>query len=279
CFKVTLDSLEKSQQDAIMRCGSESLMHALLAAVRAGFYPSPYNDDFYFIPRGGKVRFEPSYKGIVRKMLEQPSIRIVKSAVVYKQDKIEVSLGSHHSITHLPNLIPNEKEKNEIIGAYCIVQLEDHSQLVEWTPRKDLLKAKEASEIAMKGKTSPAWRNWEEQMFRKLPIRRINNLMKQSDDLKKILSFDEFPNDEYEQNTTVIIEKEERDNKLKEIVDNKVASIEENKVLIKNTENNKDIPLQNVEVSIEKESNKNENMTTQQHYMQEMKSALSKDDK
>lgn len=138
---------------------------------------NPANNELYILPyqKGDKyvLNFEESYLGKRKKVkkfsadeLVDTITFVVREGDLYQPD---IDLMNGDTVEFKPKSFNN----GPIIGAVCYLKYKDASKnrIVEMTI-DDLEKIKEASKAKMNGKLSPAWKNWEAQMYQKAVLKR-----------------------------------------------------------------------------------------------------------
>lgn len=145
---------------------------AMVAAVRnvaaIGISLNPAQKHAYLVPRGGKVVLDLSYLGLLHIATESGSILWAQCKIVYSSDSYE-SNGVDKSPTHTYN--PFNKNRGEIIGAYCVAKTRDGAFLTEEMSMDEIAKVRSRSESFKKGGMSP-WKTDEGEMIRKTVIKR-----------------------------------------------------------------------------------------------------------
>jgi recombination protein RecT len=134
----------------LVRCTKESIERSLIEAASYGLelggvlgqvYLIPYNESF---PdgKGGKEKkmtchFQLGYKGLIALARRSKTIKTIAAEPVYENDKFEVQLGCGRRISHTLDL---SKERGEIIGYYCLVELENEGIQFSVMSKKDVEK-------------------------------------------------------------------------------------------------------------------------------------------
>jgi hypothetical protein len=110
----------------------------------------------------------------IRKKLAQAGFDI-RAEIVYENDEFAYELGDEPKIIHRPNAFG---QRGKIVGAYAIAtELETGKKWRETMPLEDLQKVK-----AMARGKSPAWQQWETEMYRKAVAKRLRKYLPISDD-------------------------------------------------------------------------------------------------
>jgi recombinational DNA repair protein RecT len=93
-------------------------------------------------------------------------VRNISANVVYERDAFDILMGTEQKVVHRPA----HGERGSITGAYAIADLGSGMFEVEYMSMDDLDKIKR---VALSRGKSPAWDQWESEMMRKAPIRRL----------------------------------------------------------------------------------------------------------
>lgn len=165
-IRFALMDYQRSPQ--LQRCTPESIYLALIACAQLGLEPGGIKGEAYIVPYRDTATFQLGYRGILALAHRSPLIRKLSANVVYERDHFELDIGTESRIVHRPEL---DEERGEVIGAYAYAVLPHDELDIEWMSRADLDKVK-ASAQGTDRSDSP-WRLWEDQMFRKSPVRRL----------------------------------------------------------------------------------------------------------
>jgi len=154
-----------------------SLLVALLDAARLGHEPG--TSDYYLTPRKRKNRSTgrrelevlgiEGYRGIVKRMLNNPVVLAVKCEAVYDGDTFDYVPGEHDRPIHRADWFG---DRGQLIGAYAYAVLQgDTTSRVAVVGPTEIARAKAASEGA-NSEYSP-WKNDPDAMYRKTALRRL----------------------------------------------------------------------------------------------------------
>lgn len=177
--RLLFNALNKAEQALVdsnitwVEIRQSAMVSAMVSKVLLGL--DAEQDEIYLIPRK-KVKTDKkyfmnvdiSYKGY-RKLVMQHSINKEIDPVVWADafliregdefEKIITSNGGDFVFK------PKPLNDDEVIGSFAYVKFQSGRMVLKDFTRKDLEKYKEASERQMYGKTSPAWKYWENEMF------------------------------------------------------------------------------------------------------------------
>lgn len=186
---IRLACFEFAQNEWLRKCQPETIYASLVLAAQIGLEPSGIKGEAYLVPFKGKCTLIPGWRGLVKLALRSKGVKSLYSHVVYANDKFRVWLGSDVKIEHEPYL---DGDRGEIIAAYAVAKLENDTVDVEVMTREELDKVKAAAAAGRGGKAGPAYNEWEDQMFRKAPIRRIAKRLPLGDDFFLAAKVDEL---------------------------------------------------------------------------------------
>jgi recombination protein RecT len=151
---ITIRAVQENPD--LLNADRKSLFLACSRAAQDGLMPD--NREGALVLYGKQVQWQPMISGI-RKKLAQAGFDI-RAEIVYENDEFAYELGDEPKITHRPNAFG---QRGKIVGAYAIAtELETGKKWRETMPLEDLQKVK-----AMARGKSPAWQQWETEMYRK----------------------------------------------------------------------------------------------------------------
>ena len=162
----------------ILKCTQESIQTAVLNAAADGLLPDgkqavilPYREKYK--DEGGTdkwreaAQYQPMVHGVIKRLKELGDVYKIVVDVVREKDEFEANRADHDQTHHKVDLF--EKDRGQIVGAYCIFKNKDgevvHREIMDKT---NLDKVRSAS----KSSNSPAWNTWEEEMCKKAVLRR-----------------------------------------------------------------------------------------------------------
>jgi recombination protein RecT len=186
---IRLAVFEFSQNEWLRRCTPESIYASLVLAAQMGLEPSGIRGEAYLVPFKGKCTLIPGWRGYVKLALRSKGVKSFYSHVVYENDKFAVWLGSDVKVEHEPYL---SGDRGDIIAAYAVAKLENGEIDVEVMTRDELEHVKKVAADGRGGKAGPAYAEWEDQMFRKAPIRRLAKRLPLGDDFFVALKAEEL---------------------------------------------------------------------------------------
>ena len=186
---IRLAVFEFSQNELLRRCTPESVYGSLILAAQIGLEPSGIKGEAYLVPFKGKCTLIPGWRGLVKLALRSKGVKSLYSHVVYEADEFRVWLGSELKVEHNPCLTG---ERGEIIAAYAVAKLDNGEIDIEVMSRDELEKIRKNASATRGGKDGPAYTDWEDQMYRKAPIRRLAKRLPLGDDFFTAMKADEL---------------------------------------------------------------------------------------
>lgn len=147
-----------------------SIYASLIAAAQLGLEPSGVRGEAYLVPFKGQCTLIPGYRGLIKLALQSTMVKSIDAQLVYQGDHFEVWMGTETKIVHRPDFVGGDKE---IIAAYAVAELSTGGKVIEVMGRSELERIKKFAASQRGGKAGPAYNEWEDQMWRKAPIRRL----------------------------------------------------------------------------------------------------------
>lgn len=186
---VRLAIFEFSQNEWLRRCTPESIYGSLILSAQIGLEPSGIRGEAYLVPYKGKCTLIPGWRGLVKLALRSKAVKRLNSFVVYERDYFKLHLGSEPRVEHEPSL---DDDRGELLGAYAVAKMENGEVDVEWMGVAELQKIRDNAAKSRGGKDGPAYTDWEDQMYRKAPIRRLAKRLPLGDDFFTAMKADEL---------------------------------------------------------------------------------------
>lgn len=182
---IRLAVFEFSQNEYLRRCTPESIYGALILAAQVGLEPGGLRGECYLVPYKGKCTLIPGWRGLVKLALRSKAVKSFYSHVVYEGDDLTVWLGSDPWVEHKPML---DGERGPLRCAYAVAHMDNGTIDIEVMTLADLEKVRGASAMPR----GPAYTEWEDQMYRKAPLRRLAKRLPLGDDFFRALKADEL---------------------------------------------------------------------------------------
>jgi len=186
---VRLALFEFSNNEWLRRCTPESIYGSLILSAQLGLEPSGIKGEAYLVPFKGACTLIPGWRGLVKLALRSKAVKRLNSYVVYEHDKFKLYLGSDPRVEHEPCL---DGARGELIGVYAVAKFDTGEIDIEWMGVEELQKIKDNAAKSRGGKPGPAYNDWEDQMYRKAPIRRLAKRLPLGDDFFLAMKADEL---------------------------------------------------------------------------------------
>lgn len=220
---LALQSVEdKNHQKALTTCTPESIANSLLDMVVQGL--SPAKKQCYFIVYGNELTLSRSYMGTVAVAKRFGDVKDVKAQVVYQDDEFEYEIDPMTSDIRIAKHTQKLEniDNTKIKAVYAVVLKNDGTHKVEVMTMEQVRKA--WGQGATKG-TSPAHKNFAEEMAKKTVINRACKLSINTSDDSSILTgaFNRTTENDYRKDDAVFVEVDDAD--IKEVKDMAETSI------------------------------------------------------
>lgn len=186
---IRLAIFEFSQNEWLRKCTPESIYGSLILSAQIGLEPSGIRGEAYLVPYKGKCTLIPGWRGLVKLALRSRAVKRLNSFVVYERDHFKIYLGSEPRVEHEPHL---GNDRGELVGAYAVAKMDNGEIDVEFMDVGELQKIKDNAAKSRGGKPGPAYAEWEDQMYRKAPIRRLAKRLPLGDDFFLAAKADEL---------------------------------------------------------------------------------------
>ncbi len=124
-------------------CSKESIFRSLKEAASYGLELNGTLGQAYLIPYNEKVNgkyemtchFQMGYKGLIALARRSNTIKTIAAEPVHENDIFEVQLGMGRSLSHKIDIM---KERGEVIGYYCLVELCNGGSQFKVMSKKDV---------------------------------------------------------------------------------------------------------------------------------------------
>jgi recombination protein RecT len=130
------------------------------------------------------VQWMPMIAGVRKKVRNSGEISTWDAHVVHAKDAFEYELGDDPFIKHKPCM---DGDPGPVIAAYSVATLKSGEKSREVMTRGQIEKVRAVS----KSKDGPAWRDWYEEMCRKVVARRHSKVLPMSTDLDDLMRRDD----------------------------------------------------------------------------------------
>lgn len=124
-------------------CTKESIFRSLKEAASYGLELNGTLGQAYLIPYNEKVNgkyemtchFQMGYKGLIALARRSNTIKTIAAEPIHENDIFEVQLGMGRSLSHKIDIM---KERGEIVGYYCLVELSNGGSQFKVMSKKDV---------------------------------------------------------------------------------------------------------------------------------------------
>lgn len=162
-WRAVMTAVNKTPK--LAQCTIESVMDCLLEVAQTGLQIGGAFGEAYLIPYKGTCTVQYGYKGLIKLAKESDPKVVLTVGVVHERDVFEYSKGTERFIKH------RDDESDNPGALRCAYAIADYGlgQVdfeIMW-PR-DIKKIRASSRA-----TSGPWFDWEEQMWKKSPLRRL----------------------------------------------------------------------------------------------------------
>jgi recombination protein RecT len=152
-------------------CDPQSILNAVVNVARTSVTLNPVMRLAYLVPRKGKCVLDFSYMGLVAMLRDNNCIKSISAHIVYEDEEFDYDVA-YNKITHKPSYAKTE-EQHKLrgrIGCYSRATLPNGEVVFEFMPMWEIDKVKSLS-LGSSDKFS-AWQTWEEEMIKKVVIKR-----------------------------------------------------------------------------------------------------------
>ncbi len=164
-FKIAVLENAGKPNKSFLDCDPRTIQRELLKCCADGLVPD--GREAVILPYKKSANYQPMIHGIVKRLKELGSVNSITVELVHENDMFHVNLADQEDTKHEFDIFT--KDRGDIVGAYAIFRGKDKSVMHrEVMSRQELDKVRSAS----KSPDSPAWANWEGEMFKKAVIRR-----------------------------------------------------------------------------------------------------------
>jgi len=176
----------------LAECDPASVYISLLHIVRLGLDPSGMTQQAYLVPFwDGRRKCNVctpmiGQQGKIELAYRSGRISRIITGVIHERDEYALNLADG-SLSHSIDLLAPDRGK--AVGAYCRIWLEGNPDpILEVMTLADFEKIKAAANKKNKGKLSPAYKAWPEEMWRRSVLSRALKRAPKSADLLEVMS-------------------------------------------------------------------------------------------
>ena len=141
-------------------------------------------DDIYIYSYGGGIKIELKYTFFPKKLVEYGVFKQVDAYVVKEDEEFKVHIKNGDTeIEHISNPF---KSSGETIGAYARGVKPDGTVVIALANKEELENAAKASKM---GKNT-TWKNWFDEMAKKVPLKRLVKMVPIPEELSTAINID-----------------------------------------------------------------------------------------
>ncbi len=165
-FFVLARQIERNPQ--LRACSPQSIFDCVLKAAQCGLEIGTVDQHAFIIPYGKEAEFQPSYRGMIFRLVQAGVVAHMYADVIRKNDTVEILSGSRRELVHRFAI----GDRGDVIGAYSVATMPNGTTDFELMESKDLEAIEKAALRISGGKPSPAWQYFKTEMQKKSVIRR-----------------------------------------------------------------------------------------------------------
>lgn len=192
------DLLKDNYKYQMFEKNPTSLRSALIDLSASKLSLNPVLKYCYLVPRKNELTLMISYKGMMKLLVDEGTVKTIEAHEVWSCDFFEVEYGSQKKITHKPDFIKREEvvvtgdtEVNsyKLIGFYAVAKLHNNEIIFEFLSLKEINKIKNCAQ------TKNVWDNWFEEMAKKTAIKRLAKNLVTSTYIADVIKKDNYLSD------------------------------------------------------------------------------------
>lgn len=164
----------------IMSCTKQSIFVALSQCAQFDLVPGA-KGECALIPYGKELTFQPMVAGVIKKAYDSGFVKRIDCEVIHENDHFDYRQGSDVSVTFKKQLF---QDRGQVLGAYCVIELEDGSKIIE------VMREDEIKKIQGRVKNKHVWAEHWSEMARKTVIKRCLKRVQKSDKLIELVNAD-----------------------------------------------------------------------------------------
>lgn len=189
-----------SKNGKLWDCTDESVLRCMLDVAVIGLEPDTVRGHAYLIPYKDTCTLQIGYKGLVHIATRNGDALKIDAHVVYLNDEFSIEYGMKEELRHRPFIPKSKKEdRGPKIGAYSFVKLKSGESTFLYMNMTELDEVR-----AKANQSSPAWKDFEDEMYKKTVFRRHSKLLPLSEETLTAIEKDI----EYENNSKLDPKKE-----------------------------------------------------------------------
>jgi recombination protein RecT len=154
----------------LQRCSPVSVIKATVAAAELGLEPGSVRGEAYLVGFGGEAQLIPSYKGLIKLVMQAGEVISISAYCVDETDHFEVELGDEPKIVHRPNIMGRT---NKLKAVYAIAKLKNGGFAFDFMLPHDI----DAIRVRSRSGNSGPWKTDYNEMAKKTVIKRMLKLL------------------------------------------------------------------------------------------------------
>ena len=164
------------QNSNILRTATpESILDSIMQAASLGL--EPLTDDGAIVVYGSTARFQPMYRGYLKRIRNSGQVQDIDTQVVYENDEFEHQQGTDPWIKHVPFRVQKDTEGNVTQdrggyrGAYAWALMPSGKYIIEWMDEAEINYVRDT--FSQASRNDSPWRTSWGEMARKTVLRRL----------------------------------------------------------------------------------------------------------
>lgn len=194
-MRVAITAVQK--QPKLLECSTISIVGAVIEASQLGLEPDGILGQAYLVPfwnnktKSTEAQLQPGYRGLIALARRSGQVSTLYSELVYEADKFKATKGSHPTLEHEPDWFA--EDRGSLVGAYAVVLYKDGTNDWEFMPMHELNRVRDMSKSkSREGQEFGPWATHPEEMYRKVPIRRLAKRLPLSPEFQRAAVLDEY---------------------------------------------------------------------------------------
>lgn len=152
----------------LQNCSLASIGGSLMKAVQLDLDIGEAGE-CYLVPRKGECSFQISYKGLIKIAYQTGMVDLVRSEIVYQDDKFEFDIADQKILKHKPG-----PKRDFAIGYYAVVSLKTGKEIVKYFTTSQI------DQRRKKSLSDHFWKNGYDGMAQKVVVREALRLIPKS---------------------------------------------------------------------------------------------------
>ena len=186
-----INDMLEDKKDIFLKMSKTKQVEVITTLSFVSKFTNVITNDFYLVPyKNTGLEIQLSYNLLLKMVRGSNDIKVLRAEVVKENDDFEMNLAFDNPLVRFcPNLTGN---RGDVLGAFAIAKI-GNEIVFRFMTKEDLLVVKNKSQKSkLDGKFSPAWRDFEDEMFRKVVLRKlIRELNLLNDDVAEMIQLDD----------------------------------------------------------------------------------------